>query len=658
MKPIYRWGLFALAAVCVIIAARTFSTPSSPLAAPEFSRAQAPEFPGDLNWINTDKPLSLKKLHGKIVLLDFWTYGCINCIHIIPDLEKLQKNYADQLVIIGVHSAKFQNEKDAANIRNAVLRYHIDHPVVVDNNLEIWNSYGVQAWPTLILIDPNGRIAGRWAGEGNSPAIDNAIQNLVHTFRARKELNETPLKMALDSAGVARTPLLFPGKVLSQNGKLYIADSGHNRIVETDATGKVLSVIGSGQSGLKDGDFQNAQFDFPQGMTLSADGKVLFVADTDNHAIRAINFTTQKVTTIAGTGEQASYGSSGGIGTGAALSSPWDLCRVGNIIYIAMAGNHQIWSFNLDNKIVSVFAGSGSEARTDGPRRFAAFAQPSGLATNGKVLFVADSESSSIRQVDLPQTGDEVKTLAGGDLFDFGDNNGFGLNARFQHPLGVATDGKVLFIADAYNHRIRQLNLADDTVSTFLGGERGMALGKNPMFYEPGGLSLDGKKLYIADTNNNRIVVDDLDTGNVTALNVNAPLPVMMEQTKSPNEKMISTPKVLLTPGAKSTFILNVTLPAGHHLNTMSPLGLRLNVNGSGLTFAQTSVDRAHFRLPLKVAFTTGKSGSGTIHVDANIYYCTNDFGLCKWKELQFAVPYSIGANGKNEINLTQTIDR
>jgi sugar lactone lactonase YvrE len=658
MKPIFRWGLFVLAAVCVILAARILSTPSSPLAAPEFSGTQAPEFPSELSWINTDKPLSLKKLHGKIVLLDFWTYGCINCIHIIPDLEKLQKQYADQLVIIGVHSAKFQNEKDAANIRSAVLRYHIEHPVVVDNNLQVWNSYGVNAWPTLILITPNGRIVGRWAGEGQFGEIDTAINEVVNTFRSRNELDETPLKMALDSASVARTPLLFPGKVLSQNGKLYVADTGHNRIVETDSAGKVLSVIGNGQSGLKDGDFKTAQFNFPQGLTLSADGKVLFVADTDNHAIRAVNFATQKVTTIAGTGEQANYGSSGGIGTNAALSSPWDLCRVGDIIYIAMAGNHQIWSLNLSNKNVSVFAGSGSEARTDGSRRFAAFAQPSGLASNGEVLFVADSESSSIRQVDLPQTGDQVQTLAGGDLFDFGDNNGVGMNARFQHPLGVATDGKVLFIADAYNHQIRKLDLTNNNVITFLGSERGIATGKNPMFYEPGGLSLDGKKLYIADTNNNRILVDDLPSGEVTALNIDVPLPVAGKINSSTNTKSISAPKVLLAPNAKSTFTLNVTLPAGHHLNTMSPLGMRLDVKGTGLQFAQTSVDKAHFRLPLKVAFTTAKSGSGTVHVDANIYYCTNDFGLCKWKELEIDLPYSIDANGKNEIYISQTIDR
>jgi thiol-disulfide isomerase/thioredoxin len=658
MKPIFRWGLFGLAAVCVILAARILSTPSSPLAAPEFSGTQAPEFPSELSWINTDKPLSLKKLHGKIILLDFWTYGCINCIHIIPDLEKLQKKYADQLVIIGVHSAKFQNEKDAANIRSAVLRYHIDHPVVVDNNLQVWNAYGVNAWPTLILIDPSGRIAERWAGEGQFANIDAAITGLVKTFRSRNELNESPLNIALDSARVARTPLLFPGKVLSQNGKLYVADTGHNRIIETDSAGKVLSVVGNGQSGLTDGDFNTAQFNAPQGMTLSADGKVLFVADTNNHAIRAIDFANQTVTTIAGTGEQANYGSSGGIGTNAALSSPWDLCRVGDIIYIAMAGNHQIWSLNLDNKLVNVFAGSGSEARTDGSRRFAAFAQPSGLVTNGKVLFVADSESSSIRQVDLPGNGDSVKTLAGGDLFDFGDNNGVGMDARFQHPLGVATDGKVLFIADAYNHQIRKLDLTNNNVSIFLGSSRGMATGKKPMFYEPGGLSLDGKKLYIADTNNNRILVDDLTTGEVTALNINVPLPVAGKINISTNKKIIPVPKVLLAPNTKSIFSLNVTLPAGHHLNTMSPLGMTLDVKGTGLQFAQTSIDKAHFHLPLNVSFTTAQSGSGTVHVDANVYYCTNDFGLCEWKELRFDVPYSIGATGKNVIALSHTIDR
>jgi len=658
MKAILRWSFFALAIVIVVFATRNLSSPNAPQAQPENARALAPDFPSDLQWINTAHPLSIKKLHGKIVLLDFWTYGCINCIHILPDLDRLQKDYRNQLAVISVHSAKFQNEKDATNIRNAVLRYHIEHPVAVDDNLAVWDAYGVNAWPSLILIDPNGRIAGRWSGEGHFTEIDTSIKNLIATFRSRKELNETPLEMALESASVAQTPLLFPGKVLSQNGKLYIADSGHHRIVQTDDAGKVLFVAGSGQPGLKDGSLKSAQFQFPQGMALSADGKVLFVADTDNHAIRAVNFSEGTVKTIAGNGKQAAFGSSGGRGTSAALSSPWDLCRVNDILYIAMAGTHQIWTLNLNDLEVHPFAGSGREARTDGDARYAAFAQPSGLASDGKVLFVADSESSSIRAIDLQDSNHPVKTLAGGDLFDFGDRDGIGLNSRFQHPLGLTTNGKVLLITDTYNHKVKRLNLADNSVTTLLGSQRGMSSGADARFYEPGGLSLDGEKLYIADTNNNRILRTDIKGADVTVIPVNPPLPVSATPHQSSlHTQKITLPKVLLAPAAKGILKLNITLPARHHLNAMSPQSFKIQ-NATGITFTQTSVDRSHFRLPLQLDFTTAQNGQGTLQATAEVYYCTNDFGLCKWKELQFTVPYAIAANGQNAIQLSATIDR
>jgi thiol-disulfide isomerase/thioredoxin len=391
---------------------------------PTADGVRAPEFPAGLSWFNTDKPLSIQGLRGKIVLLDFWTYGCINCLHIIPDLKKLEAKYGKELVVIGVHSAKFDHESKPENLKNAVMRYGLEHPVVSDKGMRIWSEYAVRAWPTLVLIDPNGRVVGKVAGEGNYDVLDRTIAKVAAESRANKTLNETPLKVALERSKVAPTPLYFPGKVRAANGRVFIADSSHNRIVISDANGQVQHVVGNGEAAWKDGDFASASFSKPQG--IAVDGEKIYVADTNNHAIRLIDLESKTVKTIAGTGKQAAWKSTGGIGTQAAISSPWDVLKNGNTLYIAMAGPHQIWKMDLSNRQVSVFAGSGREARTDGSRADATFAQPSGLATNGRELFVADSESSAIRAISLGES-DRVRTLAGGDLFDFGDVDAQGL---------------------------------------------------------------------------------------------------------------------------------------------------------------------------------------------------------------------------------------
>jgi len=123
--------------------------------------------PTDLVWLNTAKPLRLEELRGKFVLLDFWTYCCINCMHVIPELKRLEKGYPTELVVIGVHSAKFSNERLTDNIRQAILRYEIGHPVVNDKEMQIWRSYAVRSWPTLVLVDPEGYVIGAYSGEGN-----------------------------------------------------------------------------------------------------------------------------------------------------------------------------------------------------------------------------------------------------------------------------------------------------------------------------------------------------------------------------------------------------------------------------------------------------------------------------------------------------------
>src|SRR5260370_755685 len=433
-------------------------------------------------------------------------------MHIIPDLKRLERKYPNELVVIGVHSAKFANEKETENIRRIVLRYEIEHPVVNDADFAIWNAYAVNAWPTRYLIDPAGYIIGRLSGEGGYEALDKAIADSIAEFRKRGELNETPLNLVRERGQVRDLPPCFPGKVPAdeKSGRLFIADSDHNRIVVAKLDGTLLETIGTGAHGSAEGAYDTASFFRPQGMAL--DGETLYVADTENHLIRRVDLKSKTVTTIAGTGQQSRHLDQIGMARATALNSPWDLQLVGRTLYIAMAGPHQIWQLELDKQQVSTFAGSGREARLDGAPTEAAFAQPSALAADGQTLYVSDAEANIIRAIDLRPTG-RVRTLVGGNLFDFGDADGTGDDVRLQHPLGLARWNGNLLIADTYNHRIKLLDPGARSVKHFAGsGKPGQFDGARASFYEPGGLSVAGDRLYVADTNNHAIRGVDLKT--------------------------------------------------------------------------------------------------------------------------------------------------
>jgi len=499
---------------------RETSSPKNPFP----DRSKAPSLDGGTDWLNTSRELSLRELRGKVVLLDFWTYCCINCMHVLPDLKYLEKKYAKQLVVIGVHSAKFKNEKETENIRQAILRYEIEHPVINDQNMVLWRKFGVRAWPTLVLIDPEGYYCGYVSGEGNRDVLDQAIARLVAYHRAKGTLDEKPLRFDLERHRTKPTLLKYPGKVLAdpQSDRLFVADSNHNRIVVCTRGGKLLEVVGSGKIGAADGDFTEASFDHPQGMALV--GTRLYVADTENHLIRVVDLEKKQVTTLAGTGRQARGRSRGGKLRQTALNSPWALAVIEKTLYIAMAGPHQIWSHRLGADTIQVFAGSGREDVRNGSPKEAAFAQPSGLTTDGHHLYVADSEGSAIRRISLDRPV-RVATLAGPSdlprgrsLFEFGDRDGVGKQARFQHPLGVCFVDGTIYVADTYNHKIKQLDPATGQVTTVLGASSAHA--GRPALAEPGGLSHADGKLYIADTNHHRICVWDLKTRELTELTI------------------------------------------------------------------------------------------------------------------------------------------
>jgi sugar lactone lactonase YvrE/thiol-disulfide isomerase/thioredoxin len=516
-----------LVLVCMLLVAVAYFVPlgghqvqlPGPANAQAEGRAKAPELDGGIAWLNTANPIKLADLRGRIVLLDFWTLCCINCIHTLPDLAKLERKYPGVLVVIGVHTPKFPNEKKTESIRKAILRYQVAHPVINDALGIIWRRYRANSWPTLVLIDPEGNYYGHISGEGAYKTLDQHIGKLVKEYRAKKMLKTEPLSFQLARLKEsAARPLYFPGKVLAdgKGNRLFIADSTHNRIVITDLAGKKIAIAGSGKEGREDGAFAGASFNDPQGMALV--GETLYVADRKNHMIRALDLKAGMVRSLAGTGEQDRAGRlRGGPALEVGLNSPWDLLAQGQMLYIAMAGHHQIWRLELAPKArVMPYAGDGREDLGDGPLNKASFAQPSGLATDGKNLFVADAETSAVRAVPLDPADGEVKTIVGEGLFEFGDVDGVGPQVRLQHALGIAYRAGKLYVADTYNSKIKVINPAKTSCTTLK--LEAPANEKGPLLNEPGGLSFAGDKLYVADTNNHRIRVIDLRSQSISTL--------------------------------------------------------------------------------------------------------------------------------------------
>ena len=631
-------------------------------------QVRAPDFPPDFKWLNTPEPLSFKhQLKGQVVLLDFWTYGCINCMHIIPDLDYLQDHFKGQpFVIIGVHSAKFTNESTLANIRQAVLRYKIQHPIVVDQNMKIWDSYGVNSWPTLVLVDARGRIVGAVSGEGNRDSLEKVIAKTLLTDRLHGWLAKEPLVLPPEAAMQSASGLSFPGKVLAdaQGKRLFISDSDHNRIViaswpNDHAMATLEAVIGCGKAGRRDGPAATAEFNGPQGLAL--EGHNLYVADTLNHLIRKVNLKTMQVTTILGTGREVYDVTGGGTGTAQGINSPWDLAVRAQTLYIAMAGEHQIWKMNLKTLKAQPLAGSGGEGLQNGYGPDAALAQPSGLALDGNTLYFADSENSAVRGVNL--TDDNVFTVVGHGLFDFGDEDGNRDVALLQHDLGVAVFHDKLLVADTYNHKLRLINPKTGNVSTFAGtGQPGVGVpGGAVQFYEPGGLSVSGNTIFVADTDNQRIVMINGRTKAWHEL-VIAGLhsPVTSQQPAAGDSETPATALLKLALNDGKPIIINADLhiPTDAHLTPGVPVSLRIT-NGSSVLLQQTlEAGKTH-----QVTFTLNpktlpKSALVTDDVwtfDIYYSYCTNGLAsVCRPAQARWQAHVAFASSGSNAINLPQ----
>ncbi|GGU28274.1 NHL domain-containing thioredoxin family protein [Streptomyces lavendofoliae] len=437
----------------------------APTPAPRRARVRAPELIGKGGWINTGgKDLKLADFRGRTLILDFWTFCCINCLHVLDELRELEEKHRDTVVIIGVHSPKFVHEAEHQAVVDAVERYEVHHPVLDDPELATWKQYAVRAWPTLVVIDPEGYVVAQHAGEGHAKAIGTLVEELEAEHEAKGTLRRG------DGPYVPPEPvathLRFPGKaLLLDGGNLLVTDTTRHQVVELGPDGEtVVRRYGSGERGLADGKAEEARFNEPQGLCVLPDGRVV-VADTVNHALRSLDLATGEVRTLAGTGAQWWQGSpTAGPAREVALSSPWDVAWWRGEVWIAMAGVHQLWAYDLEKGTVRVAAGTTNEGLVDGPADEAWFAQPSGLAATEERLWVADSETSALRWVD-PEGA--VHTAVGTGLFDFGHRDGEAGQALLQHPLGVTAlpDGSVA-VADTYNHALRRYDPAAGEVTT------------------------------------------------------------------------------------------------------------------------------------------------------------------------------------------------
>jgi len=602
----------------------------------------AVEFPSNCEWFNTSQPWTSDHLKGRLTLLDFWTYCCVNCMHILPDLEAIEEEFEnnEKLLIIGVHSAKFDNERIGSNISNAIQRYGITHPVINDAQANLWNNLSISCWPTVLLCDPHGKPLKFFVGEGHRQDMIDCVKIAFEVFR--DEL-EKPCQITLPKIQLGlyatESVLKYPGKVFWCDNLIYISDTSNHRIIVCEPNGHVKHVIGDGRRGHADGVFSEARFDSPQGLAMNEN--CLYVCDTNNHVIRCIDLTKNQVTTVAGNGNQCinSQMTSGQNGLDMALASPWDIVQdsgTKSLLLIAMAGTHQIWKFDLETKIMTLVAGSGKEEnRNNSYPLKSSFAQPSGLALFDGNLFIADSESSSIR-VFNQKTG--VKNVCGGaknpmDLFSYGDKDGKGTEARLQHPLGVAsTSADKLYIADSYNHKIKLVTeLASKTPVCSTCPVEGLN--------EPGGLSYDGLDcLYIADTNNHCIQKLNIDTYEMTKLDLEMP-----KSAESSEEVDSSKASLVFKVHKNHPIRVLVSLPPEHTLNADAPNSWKLESKSQGLVKGQ---------VPETLRFDINQQSDDFFTLILKLYLCSNGICTVRSTKIVFQTDENARDTGDNEIQI------
>jgi len=600
------------------------------------ARVRAPQLTGKGGWLNTgDKRYTLADLRGRIVILDFWTFCCINCLHVLDELRELERKHRDTVVIIGVHSPKFVHEAEHQAVADAVERYGVEHPVLDDPELATWKQYAVRAWPTLVVIDPEGYVVAQHAGEGHAHAIERLVEELETEHAAKGTLRRG------DGPYVAPEPeptvLRFPGKAIAlPSGNFLVSDTTRHQLVELAADGEtVVRRIGQGDRGHTDSTWVRSRFNEPQGLALLPDGSVA-VADTVNHMIRRFDPETGRFTTLAGTGHQWMQGEpTSGPAREVSLSSPWDVAWWNGKLWIAMAGVHQLWAYDPatdpadlahpTEATVAVTAGTTNEGLVDGPGPEAWFAQPSGLAATADRLWVADSETSALRWVDLDGA---VHTAVGTGLFDFGHRDGAAEQALLQHPLGVTAlpDGSVA-ISDTYNHALRRYDPATGQVTTLATDLR-----------EPSDAVLVGDEILVVESARHRLT------------RLRLPEEAMRVESVAHRTQRAATE---VAPGELKLDVI-FQAPAGQKLDTRYGPSTRLRVSATppellvGGEGAGTDLNRA---LTLNSAVA-----EGVLHVSAMAASCddapANEYPACHVHQQDWGVPVRLTEGGADRLPL------
>ena len=468
------------------------------------SQAQqaAPELSPSLQWLNADRQ-SVAAQQGHVLALVFWNAASAYCHNLLDELMRLQARYPVALSVLGIHQPKFDSELDGRLVLKTANRLGLTFPVANDRSWSTWQHYGIQSWPSVALVDTRGRLRELFTGDDQAPRLETAIQGLIDEVGVALVQADPPRRLGTEP----RLPLAFPSGLAVGENHLYVADTGHHRILECTHSGRVLREFGTGHGDLVDGAPEDAAFRLPRGLCLVRES--LYVADTGNHALRRIRLLDGVVETLAGTGRPGTPREGSGKASELPMNQPWDV--VGNLdrIYIAMAGANQVWEFELGQARLKLTAGSGELGIADGPARSAMFAHPAALVQVQQMLYVADAATSAVRAV---QTGQgQVQTLVGQGLYEFGDEDGQRREARLQYPLAIALDpaSPVLWIADSYNGSLRRLRLGGGDVSTH-------AL-PQPL-EQPAALATAPGSLWIANSGAHEVLRYDLGTGKLGRL--------------------------------------------------------------------------------------------------------------------------------------------
>lgn len=559
-------------------------------------------------WFNINEKITIDDLKGRVILLHFWDRACISCLESLPTIKKLEERFGNKLTVIGVYAAKFEGGKNEDEIRSAIIKYDINHPVINDSASKLSTEFDAKASPTFVLIKPNGRKYKKYEGIGGLEKMEEGVKKLVKKYRF--DVNRKPLPILPEKFSKIANVLSFPGKLeysgnLNLNSRnvsaIFIANSGQNNVIASSLLGTILVKIGSGREGFSDGDFFNAEFRNPQSILF--DDQKLYISDTGNHAIRIADFRTNKVSTLIGSGKKGDIVKNEIAAKGFNLASPTDIEFFPDKkhIIISNAGNNQILSYDLENQKIKALAGNGESKNKDGISPNNSLTQTADMVVVKDKIYFVDALSSSLRSLD--KSGN-VKTLVDKDL---------------QNPVGLTSDGDSLYIADSFNNRIAKYSISAQKISNFVGAKAGDLVGKKTEFNSPEAILKINNYFYISDANNNRIILLNAKNLNSEILDVIPPLKLPREGFLEYLPNLQKSEDVNIKSGEIIT--LKIEMNEGWRVNEEAPSFINLlKMKSDEKADLMASFDW-HFVRQREIKLPKLESGEDYI-LQGSIYYC------------------------------------